>query len=172
MPTLSTFEEFEKSNPLARYSFYANGRVQVLLKLSIEILQQLDAAYHHNAISHEHISRAEELSWLWILGSYEVVRTMCQANACFSDRLNSALKKLKFELSQVRMPAAKMEAKGQRLPITSNRSATGLQPSDRDLLVGDPSYPRRLRSLLDHFYAVFTQLDSSDILATHESIYS
>ena len=70
------------------------------------------------------------------------------------------------------MPAAKMEAKGQRLPITSNRSATGLQPSDRDLLVGDPSYPRRLRSLLDHFYAVFTQLDSSDILATHESIYS
>jgi hypothetical protein len=26
------------------------------------------------------------LFWLWTLGAYEIVRTMCQAQSCFSER--------------------------------------------------------------------------------------
>ena len=172
MAQFPSIEEYEKHNPLVRYSFYANGRVQVLLGLSVEILAELDKAFSDDSVILHHLSRAEELSWLWILGSYEVVRTMCQANACFSVRANAALKKLKFELSRVRMPAAKMEVPKQPISITSSRSAAGLTLSDRDLLVGDPSHPRPLRGLLEHFCAVFSQLDGSDVLATHESVYA
>lgn len=165
-------DEFAKHNPLVRFSFYANGRVQVLLKLGVEILGELDAAFaSDSSVSFEHLARAEELSWLWVLGAYEVVRTMCQAKPCFSDRANESLLKLKRELGRVRMPAAKMEASGQPVPINSSRSAAGLSASERDLLVGEPSNPKSLRNLVGAFYSVFSKIDGSDILAAHESVY-
>jgi len=173
MSVLSTAGEFEKHNPLVRFSFYANGRVQVLLKLGVEILDELEAAFaDDSSVSFEHIARAEELSWLWVLGAYEVVRTMSQAKPCFSERAYKSLTKLKRELSHVRMPAAKMEAPGQAVPIDSSRSPAGLAASERDLLVGDPSNPKSLRNLIGGFYSVFSQIDGSDILAEHESVYS
>ena len=172
MSAFATADEFEKHNPLVRFSFYAKGRVQVLLKLGVEILGELEAAFpDDSSVSFEHLARAEELSWLWILGAYEVVRTMCQAKPCFSERAHKSLSNLKRELGRVRMPAAKMEAQGQSVPIESSRSAAGLSASERDLLVGDPSNPKSLRNLVVAFYSVFSQIDGSDILATHESVY-
>ena len=107
MSQFSSADDFEKHNPLVQYSFYANGRVRVLLSLGVEILAELDAAFPDDSgVLFQHLSRAEELSWLWILGAYEVVRTMCQAKACFSERAHRSMKKLKYELSRVRMPAA------------------------------------------------------------------
>jgi len=172
MSAFSTSREFEKHNPLVRFSFYANGRVQVLLKLGVEILGELEAALaDDSSVSFEHLAKAEELSWLWVLGAYEVVRTMCQAKPCFSERAFKSLSNLKRELGRVRMPAAKMEAPGQPVPIGSARSPAGLSASDRDLLVGDPSNPKSLRKLVGAFYSVFSQIDGTDILATHESVY-
>ena len=172
MSQFSSADDFEKHNPLVQYPFYANGRVRVLLSLGVEILAELDAAFPDDSgVLFQHLSRAEELSWLWILGAYEVVRTMCQAKACFSERAHRSMKKLKYELSRVRMPAAKMEAPGLPIPICSSRSPAGIASSERDLPVGDPSHPKGLRSLIEHFYSVFSQIDGSDILAKHESVY-
>jgi hypothetical protein len=76
--------------------------------------------------------------WLWTLGAYEVVRTMCQAKSCFSDRTMDQLTHLKKTLSAVRMPAAKMEKAGERVSVTSNRSPAGWDVANRDLLINDP----------------------------------
>lgn len=78
------------------------------------------------------MERAESLMWLWIIGAYEVVRTMCQARICFSSRAFE-LQRLKRTLSMVRMPAAKMEKAGRDEPVTSNRSPAGLDVANRDL---------------------------------------
>ena len=68
------------------------------------------------------VERVESLMWLWILGAYEVVRTMCQAKTCFSSQALDELSRLKKLLSVVRMPAAKMEKPGRR---TQLRKQTG-----------------------------------------------
>ncbi|MEZ4864741.1 MAG: hypothetical protein R3C14_25745 [Caldilineaceae bacterium] len=121
-----SWEEFERQNPLAKFSFYLWGRVSVLFDIRIEILQCLDNAFANDLIAHESLSRAEMLSWLWILGAYEVVRTMCQADTCFSPEAAAKLSTLKRKLAIVRMPAAKMEKIGKSIPVTSGRSAAGI----------------------------------------------
>jgi len=113
------------------------------------------------------------LAWLWTLGAYEVVRTMCQAEACFSPEVQFKLRTLKRELASVRMPAAKMEKAGKKsIPVTSNRSAVGIDLKNRDILIGDPSEDHSTRELMNNFYAIFSSLQVEDVLAPHESLYS
>lgn len=171
MTNFTSLEEFEANNPLARYSFYANGRMQLLESIATEILAELDRAFADDVVLHQHLARAEALSWLWLLGSYEVVRTMCQAKKCFSERAGQALQELKRLLGRVRMPAAKMEKSGKREPVTSNRSAAGVSAPTRDLLLGDPNAPESLRHLLERFSYVFAQIKASDVLDSHEASY-
>lgn len=172
MHSSSISAEFDSQFPLAKYSFYAFGRVQVLMSVREEIIKELDLAYQdsHSLLA-EHIIRAESLSWLWVLGAYEVVRTMSQAKQCFSERAQVALGGIKKELSKVRMPSAKMEQQGRYVAVPSRRSPAALAVHERDLKIGDPGNPHSLRQLLDQFAKVFTSFEAADILDSHESAY-
>jgi hypothetical protein len=168
------FPELNSQSLLAKYSFYALGRVQVLMSVRDEIVKQLDFAFQNpKRLSAENMLRAESFSWFWILGAYEVVRTMCQAKQCFSSRTQVKLFKIRKRLSKVRMPAAKMEPEGRHgaAAITSMRSPAGVDLPKRDLLVGDPRNPLSLRALFDQFGDVFNSLEADDILNSHESVY-
>jgi hypothetical protein len=112
--------------------------------------------------------------WFWSLGAYEVVRTMHQSKECFSDRLVQDLSGLKKTLATVRMPAAKMEKPGKRAPVTSNRSPSGWDVENRDLLVNDPEEGPNIsaRWMLSEFDRVFSSITNSDVLAHHEEVYT
>ncbi|MDL5502258.1 MAG: hypothetical protein QSU88_03485 [Candidatus Methanoperedens sp.] len=49
--------------------------------------------------------------WFWTLGAYEVIRTMWQAEDCFSENFFKKFSELKNDLAKVRMPSSKMEKK-------------------------------------------------------------
>jgi hypothetical protein len=111
--------------------------------------------------------------WLWTLGTYEVVRTMCQAKSCFSPRVLEGLAQLKKILSAVRMPAAKMEKPGRKAPVTSDRSPSRVDVPNGDLLVNDPSEPDvSARFVLKEFGRVFSSITKDDVLGRHEESYS
>src|SRR5689334_3335788 len=112
--------------------------------------------------------------WLWTLGAYEVVRTICQAERCFSARAIAEFRRIKRTLSVVRMPAAKMEKAGRREPVTSNRSPSGWDISNRDLLVNDPVEAPDIsaRQLLAEFERVMSSITKDDVVARHEQAYA
>lgn len=112
--------------------------------------------------------------WFWLLGAYEVVRTMHQAKACFSERLVQELSCLKNILGTVRMPAAKMEKPGKRTTVTSNRSPAGWDIENRALLVNDPEESPNFsaRWMLSEFDRVLSSITKSDVLAHHEKAYA
>jgi hypothetical protein len=94
-----TFDEMADAEPLVRFSFYLAGRVQVLLGMQSEILDHLNNLSVDGPIDFDRVATAERLSWLWILGAYEVVRTMCQAkHVCLSDAAARSIQKLKRTL--------------------------------------------------------------------------
>ena len=111
--------------------------------------------------------------WFWLLGAYEVVRTMHQARSCFSERLAADLQELKKALATARIPAAKMEKPGRGAAVTSNRSPSGWDVANRDLLINDPEEDLCVsaRGLLAHFDRVFSSILRSDVLAHHSSSY-
>lgn len=168
-----TWEQMVERDPLIAFSHFLSGRVQVLFAISDEVIENLDGGFSKQAIDYGRIIRAESLMWLWILGAYEVVRTMCQANACFNQQVLDELIQLKKLLSVVRMPAAKMEKSGVKTPVTSNRSPAGLDLLRRDLIVGDPeSTDIFARDLLAKFNRVFSSIKATDILGRHEDAYT
>lgn len=169
-----TWEQIVEREPLMAFSHYLSGRVNVLLALKDEILDHLNQGFSAACVDGGHVQRAESLMWLWMLGAYEVVRTMCQAKRCFSDRALIELAQLKQALSLVRMPAAKMEKAGKKKPVTSNRSPAGWDVAKRDLLVNDPEETHNIsaRSILAEFDRVLSSIAAHDVLARHEESYS
>lgn len=171
-------ENFDHKHPLWQFSPYLWGRVRVLMILAQDIRNELDGAFS-STLQMDKLGRAEANLWLWCLGSYEMVRTMTQAQAlsCFSSRVQEALKELKRELEEVRMPAAKMELKkprGSRFgrPVTSNRAPAAINAELSDLLVGNPDNLVSGRALLTNFENVFYSIEPQDIVGRHEDGYT
>jgi len=118
--------------------------------------------------------RASDLMWLWTLGAYEVVRTMCQAQVCFSARFYRAAAALKLDLERVRVPSTKMERikynrKDRSIPVVSDREADLWDGRHQDLRVGDPADAVSARMLLGEYARVMSTLTAEDVLASHEA---
>jgi hypothetical protein len=161
-------EQLQDALPLSRFSFYLSGRVSCVRGLGEEVLENLDCAFS-DLIKLERLARAEMLFWFWLLGAYEVVRTMTHTSDCFSDHYVDRLTGLKKQLEFARMPAAKMEPRRKSVPITSNRSPADINQEMRDLLIGDPdSKLDSCRNLICNFNEVIRLADSSTILKRHE----
>jgi hypothetical protein len=168
-----TWEQIVDRDPLVAFSFYLSGRVHVLLDIADEIVENLDQGFSGECVHANQIERAETLMWLWLLGAYEIVRTMCQSKKCFTQQIFDELSQLKKTLAKVRMPAAKMEKPGINSPVTSDRSPAGWNVAYRDLLVNDPDSTDDVfaRELLAEFDRVFSSIKASDILSRHEDAY-
>lgn len=169
-----TWEQIVERVPLIAFSHYLSGRTNVLLDIADEIVENLDLAFSCAIVNGGRLARAESLMWLWILGAYEVVRTMCQAKICFSDKAFNELSELKKTLSKIRMPAAKMEKPGEKTPVASDRSPSGWDIPSRDLLVNDPHAAPDVsaRHVLKEFKSVIASITKDDVRCRHEESYS
>lgn len=87
--------------------------------------------------------------------------------------MQTSISRLKESLAVVRMPAAKMEKRGKKQPVTSNRSPAGWHVEKRDLLVNDPEVQPDIsaRTILSEFDRVFSAITKHDVLAKHEDSY-
>ncbi len=161
---------FERE-PLMAFSFYLSGRNNVLLSISDEIIDNLDNGFLGQTIKSDLIGNASTSLWLWTLGAYEVVRTISQAKECFSDSFNQKIADLKKELAKARMPSAKMEKQGQKIPVNSNRSPDGWNIENKDLLTGDPEDPVSGRQLIKTYDETMSSLTIKDVLKHHRDSY-
>lgn len=167
-----TWNEMVEREPLLLFSFYLSGRNNILLELSDEIIENLDKAFSTSSIlQHEFIDKASTLIWLWTLGAYEVIRTICQAEKCFSPSFIETAKQLKKQLAFVRMPNAKMEEVGKKKPVNSDRSPDGLDVDNKDLLIGDPESPVSARALINTYNQTMTSLTKNDVVGHHSESY-
>ncbi len=169
-----TREEMIEREPLLVFSFYLSGRVNVLLGIADEIVEHLNQGMSDEVIDGDRVGRASTLMWLWTLGAYEVVRTLCQASSCFSPSAQVKFQRLKKRLSVARIPAAKMEVPGKKIPVASNRSSDGWDFRNKDLFVGDPESPSDIsvRLLIKEFSNVFATLSKDDVFSQHEDAYT
>ena len=163
-----TEDEQIEREPLLKYSFYLSSKNNLLLSTIDEIVKKLNAGFSKSTINTDQISDASILTWFWTLGAYEVVRTMSQTKDCFSSDANTKIDLLKQELAKVRIPNTKMERKGKKIPVNSNRSFDGWDIEKKDLIIGDPEYPISARQLFLLYDKTMSSLKKLDILQFHE----
>jgi hypothetical protein len=74
----SSEAEVLEREPLLKFSFYLSSRVVQLLVLGEEIKGKLHAGLSPDRFDGQAVGNVGVLAWLWVLGAYELVRTMCQ----------------------------------------------------------------------------------------------
>lgn len=163
-----TEEERLDREPLLKYSFYLSSKNILLLDTIDTILEKLDSGFSEGFSNADIISDASILTWFWTLGAYEIVRTMSETDDCFTDSINLKLKKLKKLLAEARMPSAKMEKKGKKIPINSNRSFDRWDMKNKDLLIGDPDDFISARSLFELYDRTLSSITIDDVIKEHE----
>ena len=65
------------NEPLLAFSFALSTRNNQLATISDDILDNLDAGISKGFINDAYVTKAGINVWLWTLGAYESIRTMC-----------------------------------------------------------------------------------------------
>ena len=177
METHSILDKMLHSNPLILFSVYTDIQSKTVRELGREVLESLDSGITPNPdiaggiiCSTEVTHRGYGQFWLWILAAYEVVRTMCQAEKCFSPHLAGELKELKQKLATLRIPFAKQELPGQKSPVGGEPSIAGINLTPPDILFQVKGQVLSARTLISEFAAVFQGISRGDIVASHRAL--
>ena len=158
-------EEMHNKNPLTVFSVYTDIQSRIVRGLGQEILASLEVGITPEdgtgkgvVCSGEVIDRCYGQFWLWILGAYEVVRTMSQAEQCFSPRVVIELKGLKKRLAILRMPFAKQELRGKPIPVRTEPSIYGIGASRFAMMTGVSQ--TEAENIMRRYFATYRKLDA------------
>jgi hypothetical protein len=164
-------ENMLNENPLIGFSVYTHLQVEIVRNLGRQILEILDNAFEPGIADGNSVNRAYGMFWLWVLGSYEIIRTMTQSESCFSKSLVAKLRNLKKKVSILRMPFAKQEYPNKKQPIEAEASVYGVDTQTGDLKFEVKGKVLSMRALIDEFESLFDSINRTDILQRHERSY-
>ncbi len=155
-------------NPLVAFSVYTHLQVETVSDLGRQILEILNTSFKPGIVDGDGVDRAYGLFWLWVLSSYEVTRTMSQAETCFSSSLANKVKSFKKKVSTLRMPFAKQEYPGEKQPIKTEASIYGIDTQIGDLKFEVKGKIVSMRDLINEFEMLVKNISRADILKRHE----
>ncbi|MEO6202957.1 MAG: hypothetical protein ABIP82_07045 [Nitrospirales bacterium] len=158
-------EEMYRKNPFSKFSVYTQVQIDQLKRVSDEILGILDRNNVVGVFDGNDSLRSYGLFWLWVLGAYEVFRTMKEHEQCFSEPLRPKIRALERELAQVRMPFAKQQLQGQKdRAIGSEPSIVGVGEEDKDLLFQIEGNIVSCRKMLKRFTDFIQSVNHEEVL--------
>lgn len=158
-------------NPLMGFSVYSHTQVETLQLLGKEVLDIMDNAITEGCIEGKFIQKVYGLFWLWILGAYEVIRTMTQANICFSEQFSVNLQTLKKQIALLRIPFAKQEYPGKNTPIANEASIYSVDTVKKDIKYEVKENILSTRELINEFESLFSTMTYKDVLYDHRESY-
>lgn len=107
--------------------------------------------------------RAQDLFWFWVLGAFEVVRTMSTGKNCFSERIAEQLKTLRTELALVRAPFAKQRFAGERTLSSFALSVVRFDRDPNSLVFRIKDVEVSGRKMIERFEEVVTGISLDDV---------
>ena len=155
------------NNPLMKFSVYTQIQFSTLKRIRELILVELDSLFYEDKnslkIDGQKFNEIYGLFWLWILGAYEIVRTMCQRKSCFKEEVYDKLDIYKRKISAIRMPFAKQEIARTNKTISNEASISGIHQETKDLsfTIGDNIF--YMRETMCDFIEIISSISIDDI---------
>lgn len=118
---MASIDEMLSAKPLLAFSPYTQIQADALQRMKDEI-EAIMGGWDGGPV-HDW-QRAYDHFWFWVLGAYEVLRTMDQTNGCFAPEVKAKIIAAKRQIAPLRMPFAKQEFRGGG-PIHGENSVTG-----------------------------------------------
>lgn len=149
-------DELYKKKPLAAFSVDTQVQADYLVKLGKELDKKLQS--YSNVISD--FDDTYGRFWLWLLGAYEVIRTLAQHTGFSDPNFVGELNELKRYLAEVRMPFAKQEYRGRGGGIGHDLSVVSIQ-QDLEFIIDGKSVSAR--AVIDRVVTFFLSIGPGQV---------
>ena len=163
-PEQNPLSEMWRKKPLSRFSVFTQIQVEEIQRLTTDIKDLLEKSISGNTVDSLGFQRIYGSFWLWILGTYEITRTMSQHIQCFSETCMARIVNYKQKAAILRMPFAKQEPQGKSQPIKGELSIcnTNFQTKDMAFNVGESDV--WMRDLISEFDELISSITPEEIL--------
>lgn len=152
-------QEAFKRTPLMAFSPGTQLQVQILNEKGKEILSHMEQSVANpGQVDGNAMSKAHGLFWLWVLGVYEVLRTMDQSSGSLSDGLKDKIRAEKKYFAKIRMPFAKQEFQGKKIRAWKASFATGVCGTTGDIAFDIESQTYSAKASVERFQAFIAGL--------------
>lgn len=162
----STIERLLDDQPLLLFSLYTQIQSRILIELGQRICRMLDEIIFVSEVKASGVQEVYGMFWLWVLGAYEVIRTMSQHSNCFSSQMQSKLASVKKSLNLVRIPFAKQELKWKGRKIYAELSISKVDIVTKDIIFNIEGKDIYVRQLVCEFVRFITGIKRDDIKYT------
>ncbi len=151
-----------------RFSPYTHFHVLTIVNMGREVRVELDACIDGDTVKMDGFSRSYSFFWLWVLGAFEILRTLLKKRACFSDDFAQRVRTLKGQVVRLRVPFAKLELSGNPAPIGPEASVSEVDSANKDIRFHIEGQGFSARELIASFEALAEAVKSTDV---RKSIY-
>lgn len=106
-----TYEDLIRLNPISRFSIYTHAQASAVIELGASIKEQFDTMIQDGNIVDMSNGNPYGKVWLWVIGAYEVVRTMSDQKwkGSWSEERYTQIQEYKKRIADLRVPFAKQE---------------------------------------------------------------
>lgn len=160
-------EQALNDEPLLGFSFYTASQIATLKSLSSEIVDMLDVSISQGEDGSIRVERFTKLYgsfWLWVLGVFEVSRTMASAKGCFSTAASERISEFKTRLVNLRAPFAKQQIAGRKEAIRGEASVSGFDGNKKDFSFTVKGKEYWVRDLIHDFGVLIESIKREDVL--------
>jgi hypothetical protein len=167
METLPTTEHPHQSCPLLGFSIYSVMQVRLLRKFGDRFVQSADQLMSKEPErlfdGEDHLDTYGQF-WLWVLGAYEVTRTMKEASSCFSNGASARITAFNQRLSKVRMPFAKQQNRGKKSMVSGEPAVNAFDFNRRDLVFRIENTDFYAKDLVRDFNELIDSIEAQDVI--------
>ena len=164
-------EKMLDEQPFIIFSPYTTVQIQIVHSFGDEILDTLDNSIKEDKNGNKSVHNFSLIYghfWLWVLGTFEILRTAVSAKPCFSTSAYSALSEFKNKLVKLRVPFTKQQYAGRKEVISGEASITSIDTSKKDFQfqVEDEAY--WIREIILEFNELVNNIKRNDVLMSYK----
>lgn len=162
-----TRNDIHDEYPLLKFSNYIYYQSTAVLRLGDEIINLLDSAFEDETINADWY-KAYNKFWFWVLGSYEILRTMDQhSSECFIEAKRKEIKEHKIRIAELRISFTKLEIRGKKKKVTNENSVNHFDYENSDLWFRVENKTIKVREEIKAFSDFINSISSNDIINSY-----
>ena len=160
-----TYEESILKNPIVRFSVYTHVQAKAVIELGESIKEQFDEMINDENVVDMSKGDPYGKVWLWVIGAYEVIRTMSDPKwkSSWSDVRYCQLLEYKKHIADLRVPFAKQEHRNGKV-IKNENSIFGIDFMEKSYLYKVKGKVFNVRKEINHFESLIGDIQPEDVL--------